>query len=168
MTIRLDDVLALPKSGVVIVSGDAGTYVGYTLNVGAELQDIYNLFRGVRGLSLRIVSQVSDIETLKLHTEYYRKLFHEDLGSPKIVEYKRKVIQYAVRVVPEPGLGSVRVELVTARGDSKIVGLFDNIKEANGFVAACYSKKGICYPVYAINKKTREYIEGQFRLFKLK
>jgi hypothetical protein len=156
---RLDEVLALPKSGVVVLTKNDSVLVSYTVSMGADLEDMYNLFKGQTGISMRVFSAGADIETLKLHTEYYRKFYHSRLCYRPLMEYQRKVIQYKVRTIPSHDFKKVDVELVTARGDGKIVGKFKNIKEAKEFIETCYGPdNSFRFPVYALNSATKEFL----------
>src|SRR5690348_15910445 len=156
---RLDEVLALPKSGVVILTKNDSILVSYTTSMGADLQEMYNLFKGQTGIRIRVLSAGADIETLKLHTEYYRKFYHSKLGYRQLIDYQRKAIKYSVRTIPSYNFKGIDVELVTARGDSKIVGRFKNDKEAREFINNCYAGDNpFRFPVYALNSDTKEFL----------
>lgn len=165
----LDDILSLPKSGVVILTRGTTVLVSYTTSMGAELLQLYTQFEGQKGISLRVVSVGADIETLKLHTEYYR-VFYKSLGFRSLTEYGRKAIQYKVRIVPNKDFKYVDVELVSARGDGKLVGRFKSAAEAKDFVDTYYGKDNqFRFPVYAVNSVTSELVlSGQKGLLDIK
>lgn len=161
---RLDELLSLPKSGVVILKKGGTILVSYTTSMGAELQELYGMFRGQSDITIEIVSAGADLETLKLHTEYYRKFYHSRLCYRPLTAYSRKAIEYKVRSIPSPDFKYINVELVTARGDSKIVGKFKNIKDAKEFMETCYSNNPFCLPVYALNSDTKEFLAEQKKM----
>lgn len=157
---KLNELLALPKSGVVVLKKGDHALVSYTTSMGAELQELYNLFRGQTGISMFVLSAGADLETLKLHTEYYRKFYHSNYKP--IQEYNRKVIEYKIRLVPIKDFRGVDVELVTARGDSKVVGRFKNIVEAKDFIETYYGTDNpFRFPVYAANSDTKEFLQKE-------
>lgn len=159
---NLDEVLGLPQSGVVILKKGDSVLVSYTTSMGAELATLYTQFKGQRGITLRVVSADTDIETLKLHTEYYRKMYHETLRYKLITLYGRKAISYKVRTIPSPDFKHIDVELVTARGDSKFVGRFKNIAKAKDFIDMSYGRDNpFKLPVYAWNSATKEFLLEQ-------
>ncbi len=149
---NLNELLALPKSGVVILSRGDSTLVSYTTSMGAELLQIYGQFAGQAGVSLRVVSSGVDLETLKLHTEYYRARY----GA---VGHSRKALQYKVRIVPYDRFKYVDVKLFTARGESKLVGRFKDTPEAKSFIETYYGASNpFNFPIYAVNPETRAII----------
>lgn len=158
----LDELLALPMSGVVILRKGGSVLVSYTTSMGAELLELYSQFAGKSGLSIEVVSCGADIETLKLHTEYYRQLY----GA---TGHRRKAIQYRVRLVPQDRMKYVDVQIVSARGDSKVVGRFDSIPEAKSFIETYYGVDNpFRFPVYAVNSATKEMIQSELKLFSIK
>lgn len=155
---NLDDLLSLPKSGVVILFKQNQVLVTYTTSMGAHLESLYQQFGGHRGITLEVMSAGADLETLKLHTEYYRD-FYSKSSRVLLQAHLRKTVQYSVRVVPAIGFKFIHVELVNARGDSKFVGRFKNSKDAKDFVAAYYGKDNpFRFPVYAANSDTKEFL----------
>lgn len=158
----LDELLALPESGVVILRKGSSVLVSYTTSMGAELLELYTQFKGKSGYSIEVLSVGADIETLKLHTEYYRELY----GA---TGHSRKALQYRVRIVPEVRMRWVDVQLVSARGDSKVVGRFQSIPEAKSFIETCYgSDNPFRFPVYACNQATKELLLEQAKLLKIR
>ena len=160
---KLDELLGLPRSGVVIVGRGSSFLVSYTTSMGAELCDLYNQFGGQSGLTLRVCSANCDLETLRLHTEYYRNMY----GS---VGHKRTALRYKVRIVPGVGLKYVDVELVSARGEGKVVARFKNAREAREFIETYYGEDNpFRLPVYAANSATKEFLqEKQTKLLDIK
>lgn len=155
---NLDEVLGLPKSGVVILTKKDSVLVSYTTSMGVSLESLYNEFGGVSGITMSIVSARADLETLKLHVEWYRD-YYSKLGYKMMVQYKRKSIQYKVRCIPSLDFKGADVELVTARGGSKIVGRFKNIGEAKSFIETYYGLDNpFKFPVYAFNSDTKMYL----------
>lgn len=163
---KLDELLSLPKSGVVVLIKHPGVLVSYTSSMASELMELYSNFKGQIGIELRVFSAGADIETLKLHTEYYRKHYHDRLGYKPILPYNRKTIQYKVRAIPSQDFKAINVELVNARGEAKTVGQFKNTKEANEFIVTYYgSDNPLRLPVYALNKATRDIILNSVSVF---
>lgn len=148
--------LSLPKSGIVVLLKQNSVLVTYTTSMGAHLEGLYNQFRGQLGVSLGVRSAGLDIETLKLHAEYYRQYYidrgYVGMGSP------RKVIRYKVRMLPSRDFKFIDVELVTTRGDKVgVVGRFKNRGEAGAFIETYYGTDNpFKLPVYACNSDTKE------------
>ena len=166
----LDDVLALPQSGVIILTRDNSVLINYSISMGANLETLYNDFRGVPGITLQVMSANADLETLKLHTEFYRAHYLK-LGYRLMVAPMRKSISYRVRAVPSPDLKAIDVELVTARGDSsKVVGRFKTVREAKDYIETYYGTDNpFCLPVYAVNADTKAFLaRGQTKLLEIK
>lgn len=166
--IDLGSIFRLPTAGVIIVEDVARklVWVGYTQSMGASLMKLYDE-RGVREygpgqLQLRIESPNLDIETLKLHTEYYKDLYGSR-GYGELIPYGRKAIQYRVRMVASEGARFMDVEVVPARGgEGKIVGRFRKKGEARAFIETYYGPDNqLCFPVVARNSDTKEFMEAQ-------
>jgi hypothetical protein len=169
---NLDELLALPKSGVVILIMGNQVLVSYTESMGANLESIYNQFKG-RGsttpIVLRVASAGADLETLKLHTEYYRD-YYSKKGMLQPMVQLRASIRYRVRAVPRPDYKGVDVEVVSARGEGKVVGRFKNSAEAKDFIETYYGTDNpFCLPVYGSNSATKEFLkEKQTKLLDIK
>ena len=132
--------------------------VTYTTSMGTYLQSLYGQFKGQKGISISILSEGADIETLKLHTEYYRDYYSRE-GFILLQAHLRRTVQYTVRAIPSNDFRSFTVELVTARGDSRVTGLFKSSKEAKEFIETCYgSDNPFRLPVYAWNCDTKQFI----------
>ena len=165
----LDELLALPKSGVIILEKRNQVLVTYTTSMGSYLETLYNDFKGQAGIKITIRSAGADIETLKLHVEYYRDYYRKTDGYVLLLSHNRKTIEYKVRIVPTNDLKKVDVELVTARGDSKVVGRFKDIRAARDFVDNYYgSDNPYNLPVYAANSDTRNYLTTKDSYIELK
>lgn len=167
---NLKEFLDLPRSAVLIVTDEqAGlAWINYSTNVPLSLSRLYEQFAG-RDLSLDWCSAGADIETLKLHTEYYRERYHQNQGYKELIPYGRKAIQYKVRSVPAADFKRMGVEIVTARGENSIVGVFKNKMEANSFIETYYGTANpFNLPVYAWNSDTKEFVlNEQNKLLKL-
>lgn len=156
---KLDDLLALPKSGVVILVKNNQVLVTYTTSMGAHLESLYNQFKGHKGIALEVMSAGVDIETLKLHTEFYRDYYSDKKGLVLMQAHLRKTVDYRVRQVPSSDFKRVDVEIVTARGDSRVVGRFKTVKEAKEFIETYYgSDNKLCFPVYSFNADTKAFL----------
>jgi len=104
------------------------------------------------GLTLRVESTGSDLETLKLHTEYYRNMYSKHI-------YKRKALVYRVRVVPSSGFKMMDVRLVSARGEERVVGRFKTAREASDFIDMYYGEDNpFRLPVYSVNADTKAFL----------
>lgn len=155
---NMDMLLGLPRSGVVILLKMNQVLVTYTTSMGAHLESLYNQFGGQTGITMQIVSAGADIETLKIHTEYYRE-YYNSIGYSSIQSLGRKSIKYRVRIAPSPEFKGIDVELVTARGSSKVVGRFKNSRDAKDFIETYYGTDNTFkLPVYAINSDTEELV----------
>lgn len=156
---NLDWLLGLPKSGVVILKKGGSVLVAYTTSMGAHLESLYQQFGGQSGVTMEVVSAGADIETLKLHTEYYRDYYIRQ-GFTSIQSHSRKAIQYRVRAVPSSDFKFVDVELVSARGDAKFVGRFRSMRLAGEFIETYYGTDNpFKLPVYAANSDTKLFLQ---------
>jgi hypothetical protein len=150
-----------PSSGVLVLMADEGIWVGYSSNIGASVLRLVEELKGrATNPDLRVVSANADIETLKLHTEYYRKLYHSELGLKELIPYGRKTVRYRVRMVPSKGHTRIDVELMSARGGLiGVVGRFKNRALAEDFIETYYrTGNELLYPVIACNSDTKELI----------
>jgi len=157
---KLDELLGLPKSGVVILTKQGQSLVTYTVSMGAYLETLYQQFGGKTGMELEIRSPGADLETLKLHTEYYREQY---IKQGKLLQsHVRKAVKYKVRSVVSPDIKRVVVEIVNMRGEGLTVGLFRTIKEASEFMGTYYgADNSFVFPVYATNSDTKEFLLKQ-------
>lgn len=153
---NLDSLLALPKSGVVLLFKDKQILIAYTNSMGAHLESLYSQFSGKTGITLEIRSAGADLETLRIHTEYYRD-FYTKQGFSLLQAHFRKAIKYRVRSVPSNDFKSVDVELISARGGSYVVGRFKNSRESLEFIETHYgTDNAFKFPVYSTNSATKE------------
>lgn len=165
---KLDEFLGLPKSGVVVLQKQNTILVSYTTSMGANLESLYNEFKGQSGIEFRVFSAGADLETLKLHTEYYRRYFTKK-GFILLQTHSRKAVQYKVRIVPSLEFKRIDVELVNSRGDSKFVGRFKSVKEAKDFVSKYYGRDNpFQLPVYALNSDTKEFLAEQKKMLDIR
>ena len=165
---NLDKLLTLPRSGVVILKKGNSVLIGYTSSMGAYLETLYNDFRGQTGIEMRVYSEGVDLETLRLHTEYYRKVYVSK-GFSMIIDPLRKAVKFRVRMVPSPDFKHFNVEIVSARGDSRVVGKFKSNKEAKGFIETYYGTDNpLVFPVYAANTDTKVFLQEQTKMLDIK
>lgn len=157
------DLATLPRACVYSVV-DIETnrfYVNYSMNMVGALGRLWEEV-GSRGstLEFRVMSVSTDLETLKLHTEYWRDVM-VGRGMTELLPRGRKTLQYEVRCVVDEDYDWVDIVLVSARGDRRIVGKFRTMEEAVGFVEMYYAGDNpYRFPVYAVNSRTSEYVMG--------
>ena len=152
------DLARIPKAGVYLLLDDESRnfYVGYTVDMGSALARVYEMAARLPALGFCMLTEGDDLVSLKLHTEYYRNMYL-GVGYKEIMAPGRKSLQYRVRVVVAPDYRNIDVELVTARGLSKVVGRFRTKAEAQDFVMYSYGEDNpYRLPVYATNSLTRE------------
>lgn len=158
-----------PKNGKAYIVYSSGDMLASIAGVMSELKDrgfkIAAMNKDRDNLVVEILENGGDIETLKLHVEYWINQYQLD-GWTLYDPARRKYLQY--KVVVEIPLGSkkfVEVVLKNTRNDMKIVGRFKDIEEANMFISECYGEESnpFRYPVYANNSLTREYLGSQIR-----
>ena len=165
---NLDEVLSLPKSGVIALVKDKQVLVTYTSSMAAYLETLYAQFSGKKGIEMVVWSAGADIETLKLHAEYYRD-YYRKRGFGLMQSPLRRTLQYRVRVRPDGGFRWVMVELVSARGETKSVGRFKTSKEAKDFIDQCYGPDNpFRLPVYAANADTKAFMLEQTKLLDIR
>lgn len=159
----LDWYMNLPREGVFVIENEATRcfYINYSTSIGQSLARLYDQWNGkprAGNLDLKMLVVTSDPDTLKLHTEYWRDRYR-NMGWTELGAAGRKSLQYKVRCVVAPDFSCMEVRLVTARGDSKVVGRFKTAGEAQDFVQVNYgSDNPYCFPVYAANSDTKEYL----------
>ena len=159
----LSNFLNLPSSCVFLIINkqEKYVYINYTENIASALARFYEDWAGKPGstaLELEIVSVTTDIETMKLHVEYWKD-HYRNMGYSDLIAVKRKTLQYEVRTLVASDLSGVNVELVTSRGQRKVVGKFKTLTEANEFVSIYYGEdNGYRLPVYAVNSLTKEFM----------
>lgn len=155
------DFKVLPRACVygVVDELSGRFYVNYMVSAGASIGKLYDLFAGVAGdYQFKVLSVTTDIETLKLHTEYWRESYR-GLGWAELYPAGRKSLQYVVRALVDGDYDTVQVCLVNSRGDRKVVGVFGNMGEAGIFIETCYAAdNSVNLPVYAANSRTREFL----------
>ena len=159
----LSNFLNLPTSCVYLIENkqEKLVYINYTENIAGALARFYNEYRvkfAETALDFQILSVTTDIETLKLHSEYWKDRYR-NIGYSDLIEQSRKTLQYDVRTLVASDLSGVNVELVTARGQRKVVGKFKTLTEASNFIQIYYAEDNkYRLPVYAINSLTKEFI----------
>ncbi len=137
-------------------------YVNYSMNMVGALSRLWEEVGRSRSpgstLEFEVLSVSTDIETLKLHTEYWRDKCSR-WGYTDLLPRGRKALQYEVRCVVDDDYDFVDIVLVSARGDKKVVGKFKTMEEAVGFVEMYYAGDNpYRLPVYAANSRTSEYL----------
>lgn len=156
----LIDLMELPREGIYLVYDETGkrVYVNYSLNMVGVLPRLYEDLKGSGTTQFYILEVTTDIETLKLHTEYWRDEYKK-MGCAELIPVGRKTLQYDVRCLVNGDYDGVDVVLVTARGDRKIVGKFGTMGEGESFIETYYdSGNPYNLPVYAINSATKEFL----------
>lgn len=154
----ITELLALPPRCVWIVvrPEERLVYVGYTLSIGSVLGRLYEEFSSPA--TLRIESAMQDEESLRLHTEWYWNQYR-NMGYSEWLPRGRKTIEYKVRIVASSDFRFIDVELVAARGRSKVVGRFKNRREALDFMQFAYGPDNdFRFPVYAFNDLTKSFL----------
>lgn len=163
LNLVLSNFLSLPSSCVFLIVNKQEKlfYINYTENIASALARFYADWSGksaATALELEVLSVTTDIETLKLHTEYWKDRYR-NIGYSDLIVANRKTLQYEVRILVAPDLSSVNVELVTARGQRKIVGKFKTLADAKEFIMIYYGEdNGYRLPVYAVNSLTKEFM----------
>jgi hypothetical protein len=163
LSLVLSNFLNLPSSCVFLIINKEQklVYINYTENIASALARFYADWAGKPGaeaLELDILSVTTDIETLKLHTEYWKDHYRNN-GYGNLISIGRKTLQYEVRALVAADLSCVNVELVTARGQRKVVGKFKTLAQANDFIMTYYAEDNrYRLPIYAVNSLTKEFM----------
>ena len=118
-------------------------------------------------LSLEILETVEDSTTRYLRYEHwvahYRKLGYKTY-------FYKKALQYQVKldILPDFTHGNnnllAYVHLINKRRDKLVVGVFNNIEEAKGWIEETYRPMDIISPVYAVNDLSREYFKWKNKI----
>lgn len=127
------------------------------LNDGSH--ETKDLQKDNKGLKIVIIEECRDREHQLLFMEYYYNKYRN-----KGYTHYRKLhgLQYTPAVVVERNL-LVHVYLKNKKNVKKLVGVFDNIDDANIFVSYAFKKMSVVFPVYARNELTRKAVIEQSR-----
>lgn len=128
-------------------------YIMHTLNLKSKLGTISESI--VAGRIFSFFSISSDPVYKLIMSEQIRKRY---LAAGYEIENQiSPFISFKVGLrIDADGYNAI-VYITTARGYKEVVGVFRNINEADEFRAQYYGEDWSGIPVYAINKKTREY-----------
>lgn len=169
--------LDIPKSGIFSLSNAQSgmVYIGYSSNLLPHVVNIIEELRvgGFRVpqmnedkhlLKFSVLETGDDIETLKLHVKYWENWYKAD-GWTMYEPAKRKYLEYKVVIDVSLDEEACDVVLINTRRDRKIVGRFENISEATGFIIDYYNSdiNPYNYPIYAANALTKACIMNQIR-----
>lgn len=135
-------------------------HISYTINFKYFVAGIVELIQGAPASSdfeLLELSKSSDIETLKLHTEYWIDQYIKD-GYVEMLGRGRKSVQYSVRLLVAPNLKGYDVQICNKRGTViSTVGRFLKKREAEDFIETYYAEDNpYKLPVFATNSLTKE------------
>ena len=162
VTIKAEEIQKLGRSGVYLFIDDVNKtfHVTYSSSVKYVVAEFTELCLGDPAnsdLELRLLSPVSDIETMLIHTNYYRSRYR-NMGYADLSPKARTPVQYRARVLVAPKLNGYDVQLVSKRGSKVItVGRFPNKVEAEDFIETYYGDdNSYALPVYAFNSVTKE------------
>lgn len=104
-------------------------------------------------LTLIVLELCDDDQSRRLHHAYWCD-YYKTMGYELYRQHP--ALSYNVRILIRDMF--VYVSLENRNYDSLLVGIFDNMTDANSFIAHCY-KEDIKYPVYAINELTKAYFK---------
>lgn len=113
------------------------------INAGYDLPSV--LIQDKDKLQLVVLEIMDDPTSRLIHHGYWTDKY-KSMGYSLYREHP--ALHYKVRIAIEDYL--IYVKLMNRNYDSIIVGVFDNMEEAESFVSTCYSDE-IKYPVYATN-----------------
>jgi len=165
----LNELKHLPKSVIYAIRNDSSKkiYISQTSRFLTAIDLILKeldigtfkckeMIKDFDKLQIEVLEVMEDIETRKLHVQYWKDKFKE-LGYKEYIE-TRPPLEYKVVTRVTYDCKYVIVYLVNKRYEYKPVGVFNTIKEANTFVIENYTSKYI-YPVYACNNETKQLIQ---------
>jgi hypothetical protein len=146
----------LPKTAIVCILNDIDkkAYITRTKDFGVLLTRFKTKYRkllnGVTKVEIHEVNTKMYVQTLHTlsYVQYYESLGYTIIGRPK-------VIYYTVRI--EIKENTVTVNLINARNERIIVGLFETMLEAFEFRDTYYNTESNPnnYPVYSTNHNTK-------------
>ena len=166
---RVDNIknLCIPGIYVLINERDKKVYISYSANIIGSISRIFaskdietkSLRNDYKLLRLKLLSDEKDRGIQKLFAINYIKEY-KDRGYSLYKEYnyvRYKVITEIERVVPSSIKSSrIFVYLAITNGKRYVVGVFQNIDEANEFVSLYYKDKEVRNIVIAKNDITKE------------
>ncbi len=173
---NIDDLQGLSKPGVYSIEFNEYAYFGYSIDILVTVSKVLSeLRRGLfkirdmegKPLNLRVYSELDggdDIETLKIRCQWAAREWEKNGGilwNPAT----KSLLQYEVRSRIDLKRKCVNVLLVSANRTERVVGVFDNIKDASAFISEFYSSESnpMMVPVYACNSLTKEIVTGSNR-----
>lgn len=151
----------IPNSCVYAIISDSNKtcLVSHSNNLQSSLGSILASNKVIgNDVRLVVLDVLDDVEYKLLLCEKYKLQY---IGSGYEIKNKRSYINYYVRIQYSVKLDCAMVVLYNRRRDKKIVGIFDNINEANSFVEEYYKQGDCTFPVYSTNKGTKEYVERE-------
>lgn len=164
----LNTLLSIPKSALyaLVNRHDNCIYLAYSTNVFMSLALVFqhcgNKEKKYRKLNedlgkceLVVLFESKKVDDLIQQYSYYYD-YYNLLGYTHYRKYKGK--RYKIRTDIKDD--KVFVSLETSRKNTKVVGVFDKMKDANEFIATHYTSDYL-KPVYAKNELTKSYMESE-------
>lgn len=144
---------------MVLDIADSRAHINYSENMLSALPRLWEEVRRVGShLDFEILSISSDIETLRLHTQYWRDLYRSR-GYSELVPIGRKSLRYEVKCLVDGDYSTAEVVLISARGERKVVGKFKTVDEGREFIEMYYAGDNpYRLPVYSTNSLTKEFL----------
>lgn len=154
----VSDIIQLARGGLYCLINDSKMKIdvrygsNLTTSIGAILTKLdggYDLPRDLLldkpALKLKILEFNDDNQSRRLHHAYWVSYYKEKGYS---LYRQHPASAYKIKVVIEDFI--IYVKLVNGNYDETVVGVFEDMQEANEFISVSY-KEGVISPVYAIN-----------------
>lgn len=145
---------------------DKKVYVGYSSNI---LRSLYSNFNGIKysnmkddinKLSFSVLEEVVDTDRLRIRYQFWSD-HYSNIGYGLYRNYKAVGYKARIDVQEEPGKGKLAnykfiVKLISRGYRELIVGIFDDLSEANKFISLHYSNVNDI--IYSDNELTNNYL----------
>ena len=153
----MNNLLDLSKPGLVALEDHAKkqVWIFYSADILGYLSRLLANNKKFSGYSINILEPWFDRKLSQVHLRYYYDSY-EEMGFV-ILNKNPRLLLYSIRVeiIDKSTLG---VYLFNRWHSRELVGVFSNMQEAKPFLDL-YEQMKYILPMYAINKRTREYIE---------
>jgi len=118
------------------------------------------LCEDIDDLELVILETYHDIEHARLHMSYWKNYVTNVEGME--LYNNNNYLTYRTRIYEDVYNERIYVELVNARNQSFVIGVFDHMIEAKEFKASL-DKSEFIYPYYATNELTKKYLQDDIQ-----
>jgi hypothetical protein len=152
---------SLPNSCVFAIINPVSSkcYVGYANNLKSRIGQILDDFPELVGdrSYIKILLKTEELLYKQIYSQYYVEKYVT--AGFDVVKAKISYSKYKPKILVNCSIPAVFVVIENIRKDKTVVGVFENMDEAKGFVAQYYVGVDLVQPVYALNDRTMEWVK---------